>query len=54
LEAQKDLGAIVPEFPPFRAGLGRNDARNSSIWGLLVCAGGHSEYLFSTPQRPIL
>jgi len=39
-KVQKDLGVFVPELPPLSVGLGRTDARKSSIWGLLVCAGG--------------
>ena len=38
---KKILGQLSPNPPPtLPTGLGRTDARKSSIWGLLLCAGG--------------
>ena len=39
-EAQKLWWELFPNSPLLPAGLVRTDARKSSIWGLLVCAGG--------------
>jgi len=38
-EVKFDLGAIVPEFPSLPVGLGKTDARKSSLYGLPLCAG---------------
>jgi len=52
------LGDNCRRIPPLSGGLGRTDAINSTIWGLLVCAGElgilntYFEYVFRMPSSP--